>query len=115
MAVALGIVTGRRMVETFSTGLFLRIGGTKRACLFTGQAKKMGTSVALRIPLLADIDLIIEALDRLHELKPCRAHIFEGICPTEDSNDSEVRSSRSVEVSRSTSTNRVRFGYNRAR
>ena len=72
LAVAIGVLTGRRMIEIFSTGTFAPIKGTRWITLFEGQAKKRGDNVVLRIPLLAPLKVVQRALDVLRKAKPTK-------------------------------------------
>lgn len=67
IACALSVVTGRRMVEIFHTGTFTAIAGNEYECMFDGQAKKqsLDSSSAYKIPLLAPLPMILNALNIL--------------------------------------------------
>jgi Telomere resolvase len=70
LAAALALLTGRRMVELFSTGSFQPVEGNEQACVFAGQVKKE-VDIPYQIPLLASINSINDALQRLRAAKAC--------------------------------------------
>jgi integrase len=73
LAAALALLTGRRMVELFSTGAFEPVEGNEQACMFVGQAKRgvLEVDIPYQIPLLASINSINDALQRLRAAKAC--------------------------------------------
>ena len=83
-AVALALVTGRRMVEIFQRGEFLEIPGRRYACLFSGQAKtglrhihtiETDQVISYDIPLLARVKHVKSAHDRMRvQAKSCDLH-----------------------------------------
>jgi hypothetical protein len=72
IAVALGLVTGRRMIEIFKTGTFT---STDEECRmrFSGQVKKSDYAEATSydIPVLASPEVIKKAIIRLRSAKDC--------------------------------------------
>jgi Telomere resolvase len=73
LAAALALSTGRRMVELFSTGSFQPVEGNEQACVFAGQVKKgaLEVDIPYQIPLLASLNSINDALQRLRAAKKC--------------------------------------------
>jgi integrase len=73
VAVALGLLTGRRCIEIFKTAQFAEV--TEHAVVFHGQAKKgnVAEPAAYEIPVLASPDLINTALALLRTAKDCSA------------------------------------------
>jgi hypothetical protein len=71
VAVALGLLTGRRCIEIFKTAEFTAV--DEHAVIFRGQAKKgdVVEPVQYEIPVLAPPDLINTALARLRVAKDC--------------------------------------------
>lgn len=68
LAVALSLLTGRRMIEIFKIGEFNVVDGNGYSALFSGQAKKR-TEESYKIPLLAPLSLIQKALLKLRVTK----------------------------------------------
>ena len=69
VAIALAIVTGRRMAEILAVGRF-ELSGTKNHLLFTGQSKTRGSTAGnstevFDIPVLAEPELILKAFEYL--------------------------------------------------
>jgi Telomere resolvase len=73
LAAALALLTGRRMVELFLTGAFEPVEDNEQACVFAGQVKKgaLEVDIPYQIPLLASINSINDALQRLRAAKAC--------------------------------------------
>lgn len=70
IAVAIGLVTGRRAVEILKTGKFTM--RTADECTFSGQVKKGSVPAApYRIPLLTTFARVQKAVARLRKQKPC--------------------------------------------
>jgi hypothetical protein len=71
VAVALGLLTGRRCIEIFKTAEFTAV--NEHAVMFRGQAKKgdVVEPAQYEIPVLAPPDLINTALARLRTAKDC--------------------------------------------
>jgi len=67
VAVAISVLTGRRMIEVFKTGSFTATDNPYSA-LFEGQAKKR-TDLTYKIPLLAPLAIIQKALNKLRVTK----------------------------------------------
>ncbi|KAG5187453.1 hypothetical protein JKP88DRAFT_243959 [Tribonema minus] len=72
VACAIGLVSGRRMVEVFKTAEFDIAGKDNRTLTFSGQAKKSFPCDAqvFRIPTLIDSSTVIAALNKLRDRKP---------------------------------------------
>jgi Telomere resolvase len=72
LACALGLLSGRRMVELFKTAEFEKVKGDKRSLLFRGQAKKafQGGEVEYHIPTLVESSSLVDGLKRLRGMKP---------------------------------------------
>jgi Telomere resolvase len=72
LAVAIGLITGRRMIEIFKTGTFTAVGEDCRM-RFGGQVKKSDYAEATSydIPVLAPPELVKKAVARLRSLKDC--------------------------------------------
>ena len=71
IGLGLMVLTGRRTVEIFKTGVFEKAG--KTGVKFNGQAKKRGLGVGYKIYTLCDSQHVLDALQRLRGLKD-----FEG-------------------------------------
>lgn len=67
LAVAISLLTGRRMIEVFKTGQFIATDNAFTA-IFEGQAKKR-TEVSYKIPLLAPLSMIQKGLTKLRLTK----------------------------------------------
>ena len=74
LAAALGLLTGRRTVEIFKTGVLSRT-DDEHVMSFSGQAKRgeLAENVAYEIPVLADPKQILSAIGTLRALKDCSA------------------------------------------
>ncbi|MEO1777018.1 MAG: protelomerase family protein [Pseudomonadota bacterium] len=78
LAVALALVTGRRMSELLLTGVFHPVPGKKHVARFSGQLKKTGLTamaagahpVEYNIPLLAPVVMVRSALRALRRAFP---------------------------------------------
>jgi Telomere resolvase len=81
LAAALALLTGRRMVELFSTGAFQPVEDNEQACMFSAQAKRgvLEVDIPYQIPLLASINSINDALQRLRAAKECTGLDNRGI------------------------------------
>jgi integrase len=88
VAVALSIVSGRRMIEIMKIGTFTNNDNNKGGIVFTGQAKKKDV-VEYTIPLLINYDTFSTALTRLRYIKDCS---------TLDNNEVNLRYSNSCNV-----------------
>jgi integrase len=73
LAAALALLTGRRMVELFSTGAFQPVEDNEQACIFLGQAKRgaLEVDIPYELPLLARLTDVNDALRRLRAAKAC--------------------------------------------
>ena len=73
VAVALGLITGRRCIEIFKSAEFTAV--NDHAAIFQGQAKKgdVAEPAEYEIPMLAPPDLVNTALARLRTAKDCTA------------------------------------------
>ncbi|KAG5191349.1 hypothetical protein JKP88DRAFT_154228, partial [Tribonema minus] len=71
LACAIGLVSGRRMIEIFKTAEFELLDRDDRTLLFAGQAKKSFPcdADAYRIPTLAKSSAIVAGLRRLRDRK----------------------------------------------
>lgn len=77
--IGLAALTGRRMAEIGCTAAFERIKGDDEHLLFSGQLKMKGRAdqTAYIIPVLGNVDKIIQTLARIREAKP----IYTGNTP----------------------------------
>jgi integrase len=86
--VGLAALTGRRMAEIGCTAKFEKIEGDDNHVLFTGQLKMKGRpdQSAYIIPVLGDVDKIINTLDYIRKNKPVyidNTHRFHNACSKE--------------------------------
>lgn len=69
VAVALSVVSGRRMIEIMKLGEFTT--NESNEIIFKGQAKKKEGGEEYKIPLLIEFDVFMKALNRLRYIKDC--------------------------------------------
>ncbi len=65
LAVGVSLATGRRSIETIIQGTFARVDDYRLT--FKGQAKDRGRTPAYKIPTLAPVPLILNALEKLRD------------------------------------------------